>query len=253
MTLDLIIDGCPAWAAADGLGASPATQPASSAAFAKYAAAVASRYFPLGVSIYELWNEPNIAEFWQPAPNPAAYTADLIAAYEAVKTVAPSATVVSGGLAPSATDGTDYSPVDFLKAMYADGAKGNFDTLGDHPYSYPALPNTFESWSGWSQMDQTITSLRSVMVSEGDGKKQIWATEFGAPSAGPDGVGQAGQAEAIVQAITDAKSLSWLGALYIYTWQDPRTDPSNDEDRFGLLEAAGQPKLAYREVSSAIR
>ena len=58
------------------------------------------------------------------------------------------------------------------------------------------------------------------MTSNGDSAKQIWITEEGAPSEGPDGVGQAAEASALTQAIADARSTSWIGALYMYSWQD---------------------------------
>jgi hypothetical protein len=213
---------------------------------------VAARYAPKGVNIFEIWNEPNNAGFWQPAPNPSAYTADLVAAYSAIKAVDPAAFVISGGLAPEATDGTNISPIDFLKAMYADGAKGSFDALGYHAYSYPALPNTYESWSAWSQMAQTSPSIRSVMASNGDSSKSIWITEFGAPTGGPDGVGEVAQAAELTQAIADAKTTSWIGALYVYSWQDEGTGPSNDQDWFGLLTPGGSQKLAYPAAAAGI-
>jgi hypothetical protein len=196
---------------------------------------VAARYKPKGVGIFEIWNEPNNAIFWQPKPNPAAYTADLVAAYAAIKRVDPSAFVISGGLAPEPNDGTNISAIDFLKAMYADGAKGHFDALGFHPYSFPALPDTYEQWSAWSQMAQTDPSIRSVMTSNGDSGKSIWITEFGAPSSGPGGIGQAAQANQLTQAIAFAKKTSWIGALYIYSWQDDGTDP---DQRPGLVRTA---------------
>lgn len=253
MSVDLIIDGCPPWAALAGTTGDPSPQPDSSAQYATWAAEVAARYARKGVRMFEIWNEQNNAIFWQPKPNPAAYTADLVAAYRAIKTVDPSAFVISGGLAPERTNGTNYSAIDFLEAMYADGAKGSFDALGYHPYCYPALPDTYESWSAWSQLDQTSPSIRSVMTSNGDGGKLIWITEFGAPSSGPGGVGTAAEATALTQAIADAKTTAWIGALYVYSWQDEGTDPSNNEDWFGLLRAGGTPKPAYTAVAAAIR
>lgn len=253
MSVDLIIDGCPPWAALAGTSGDAHPQPASTTQYATWAAEVAARYAPQGVGMFEIFNEENSVDFWQPKPNPAAYTADLVAAYAAIKKVDPSAFVISGALAPEVTDGTNISPVNFLQAMYADGAKGSFDALGYHPYCFPALPNTYEGWSGWSQMDQTSPSIRSVMTSNGDGGKSIWITEFGAPTGGPDGVGQAAQATALTQAIAEAKSTSWIGALYIYSWIDNGTDPTNDQDWFGLLTAAGTPKLAYTAVVNAIK
>src|ERR1019366_1579606 len=76
MSVDLIIDGCPPWAALAGTSGDPSPQPASSAQYATWAAEVAARYARKGVKMFEIWNEPNNAIFWQPKPNPAAYTAD---------------------------------------------------------------------------------------------------------------------------------------------------------------------------------
>jgi hypothetical protein len=78
--------------------------------------------------------------------------------------------------------------------MYANGAKGSFDALGYHAYSFRELPDTYGS--GWSQMAQTSPSPRSMMIRNGDGNKPIWVTEFGAPSGGPDGVGETGRPRA---------------------------------------------------------
>jgi hypothetical protein len=254
MSVDLIIDGCPPWAALADTRGDPSPTPASPALYATWAADVAARYAPKGVSTFEIWNEPNNAVFWSPKANPSAYTADLVAAYSAIKAVDRSAFVISGGLAPEPTDGANMSAIDFLKAMYADGAKGSFDALGYHPYSFPALPNTYKSWSAWSQMAQTSPSIRSVMASNGDKGKQIWITEFGAPTGGQGGVGKAGQGTALTQAIADAKATNWIGALYIYDWQDRGTNQGSraSQDWFGLLTAAGSQKPAYGEVTRAI-
>jgi hypothetical protein len=253
LSVDLIIDGCPPWAAVPSARGPSSAQPASPTQYATWAAEVAARYAPEGVDLYEIWNEPNNSAFWHPEPNPAAYTADLVSAYAAIKKVDPSAFIISGGLAPGPSYDSNISPVDFLKAMYANGAKGSFDALGFHPYSYPALPDTYKPWSGWSQMANTKPSLRSVMTSNGDADKQIWITEFGAPSGGPGGVGNAAQATAFRQAIARAEKTTWIGALYIYSWQDLGTDPRNVQDWFGLLTATGSPKPAYNIVAAAAK
>ena len=252
MSVDLIVDGCPPWAAVSDTSGDDSPQPASSAQYARWAAEVAARYAPKGVSTFEIWNEQNSVAFWQPAPNPAAYTADLIAADKAIKKVDPSAFVLSGGLAPETNDGTDINAITFLQRMYAYGARGHFDGVGYHPYSYPALPNTYDSWSGWSQMNQTSPSIRSVMAANGDSGKRIYLTEVGAPSGGPWGVGQTAQAAEFTQAIGAAKATSWIGGIYLYSWQDEGTDTSNNEDWFGLLTAAGVHKPAYMAVKNAI-
>jgi ribosomal protein L24E len=248
MSADLIIDDTPPWArnaSADQTWG----EPASATTYATFAGAVAAHYGPMGVKTYEIWNEENIQQFWYPAPNPTLYTAMLKDAYAAIKAAEPDSLVISGGLAPAADDSAgDIAPIEFLQDMYADGAQGSFDAVGDHAYSFPALPDTFETWSPWSQMDQTSPSLRSVMTANGDAAKQIWITEIGAPTAGPDGVGTTFQAEDVTQAVAGAKATPWIGAVFFYTYEDAATDP----DYYGLLNADGSAKPAWAALAAAL-
>lgn len=252
LSVDLVIDQTPSWAAVSDAQGDAWAQPASASAFAAWAGAVAARYAGSGVvKCFEIWNEPNIETFWQPRPDPAAYTADLRAAYAAIKRADPSVVVISGGLAPALNSGTSYNARTFLEDMYTDGAKGSFDGVGDHPYSYPASPDEFESWSGWSQQSETSPSLRSVMVANGDSAMKIWITEFGAPTSGSNSVGVIGQSDQLVQAISQVKKLDWVGSFYIYTWADLPSLPP-DQNGFGLLTDDGAPKPAYAAVSAAL-
>jgi polysaccharide biosynthesis protein PslG len=250
LSADMIIDGCPPWAAVPGAQGIFA-QPASSTAFATWAGAVAARYGPKGVHYFEIWNEPNILDFWHPKPDPAAYTADLKAAYAAINAVDPSAVVLSGGLAPAENDGINFDPRTFLQDMYADGAKGSFDGLGFHPYSYPDSPDTVASWSGWSMMADTRPSMRSIMAQNGDSRKKIWITEYGAPTSGPNSVGETGQSTDLVEAISQVRKLDWIGSFYIYTWRDISALPA-DQNGFGLLTDANAEKPAYSSVATAL-
>jgi hypothetical protein len=248
MSVDLVIDDTPTWARNAAVAGDDWGEPASASVYGTFAGDVAARYGPMGVSAYEIWNEPNIQLFWYPAPNASLFTAMLKDAYAAIKAVQPGATVISGGLSPAANDGTDIAPITFLQDMYADGAQGSFDALGDHAYSYPTLPDDDETYSGWSQMNQTSPSLRSVMAANGDSAKQIWITEIGAPSAGPNGVGTTAQAEEVTQAVAGAKSSSWIGAMFFYTYKDAASDP----DYFGLLNADGSAKPAWSALATAL-
>lgn len=252
MSVDLIIDGCPKWVAAPNDPGESSPQPTLSTQFARWASEVAARYAQKGIRDFEIWNEPNTSQFCQPKPDAAAYTADLVAAYTAIKKVDPSAFVISGGLAPGPSHGTDISPITFLKEMYADGAEGSFDALGFHPYSFPAAPYTYAPWSGWSQMDQTNPSIRSIMESNGDSDVPVWITEYGAPSSGEYGIGSKAQSIELNQAISYVKRVTWIDAFYIYTWQDTAADPAFASG-FGLLTESGVPKLAYSTVKDLLR
>ncbi|HEX6310978.1 MAG TPA: beta-xylosidase, partial [Acidimicrobiia bacterium] len=142
--LDRVVDGAracglevvglltysPEWARA--AGTSEHAPPLDPDDFGAFVSRAVRRYAPRGVDVWEIWNEPNLDLFWEPAPDPAAYAELLAAAFDAVKAVDRDATVISAGLAPAADepDGSRVSPVTFLEEAYAAGAGGHFDALG---------------------------------------------------------------------------------------------------------------------------
>jgi hypothetical protein len=234
----------PRWAAPSG-ATSDKFPPRDAADYARFAAAAVRRYAPIGVHTWEIWNEPNISEFWKPAPRLDQYATMLEQSYAAIKAVDPTATVLTGGTASKSTTSDGISPVDFLRGLYADGAGRSFDAVAAHPYSFPALPSEYEPSSAWSQLDRTVPSLRSVMVDHGDGSKQIWATEEGAPTS-DTGVTDAQQAATITQAYTIFRSEPWAGPLFVYTYRD-----SGDDDLFGLLRDDGSRKPSWGAFRAA--
>jgi hypothetical protein len=233
----------PSWARPSGATDKYGPAPDHYAAFAQQTAAHLSK---MGVHAYEVWNEPNIG-FWAPSPDPAAYTEVLKAAYSAIKAGDPHSTVLTGGTAPASTKNGNYSPIDFLKKIYAYGGGDSFDAVGHHPYCWPAYPGDAESWSAWHQMYGTTTSLRSVMIANGDAGKKIWGTEFGAPTNGPPGdrVTEQEQAQMITKAYSLWKTYDWAGPLFTYQGRDIGTDTSDRLNFFGLLRHDFSKKPAY--------
>lgn len=231
------------------------------------------KYLPIGI---ELWNEPNLNVFWgSKRPDPAKYTSMLIAGYNAAKAADSSLTVVSAGLSPAGgyndidcngtTDSgiSDYAmnPVNFLKSMYANGAAKRFDALGWHPYNYwggatGAQMVGYHQCSAWSQMAETPVSARSLMASNGDSAKTIWATELGAPTCTSGSytcVSEAEQGNLATQTMKLWKGYSWHG---LYFWYDLRDDNGGDsttdiEEHFGAVRANGTLKPSYTALKSA--
>ena len=251
----------PSWARKSGCNGTINCAPQSNAQFAAFAGIAAKRYAPLGVHYWEIWNEPNLGDFWLPSNSAALYVDLLKQTSVAIKAQDSSAFIITGGLGPAATDGYNVSPRDFLIQMYANGAKGYFDAVGDHPYSFPVSPtSTNEDWNAWAQMSVTTVSIRSIMVANGDSAKQIWMTEFGAPTGGPGAIADIGnlnlsqspnhvtealQAAIMTDAANSAKQFSWAGPLIWYSYIDQSTDPSSNEHFFGILHSDGSKKPTY--------
>ena len=208
------------------------TPPADPAKFAVFAAATATHYAGK-INAWEIWNEPNLTQFW-PNPDPVAYTKLLKAVYPAIKAVNPNALVVTGGLGPAPGTGIDGS-IAFVSAMYAAGAAGYFDVLALHPYFWPALPTT-----------AALVAAHNLMVANGDGNKQIWLTEVGAPTGTASrAVTEKKQAQTIAVLLKFARANSYIGAIYPYSMFDTGTNLAEPEDNFGLLHRDFTPKLAW--------
>jgi hypothetical protein len=211
----------PAWAAASSSCRQPDCAP-DPAAFARFAAIAAARYAKRGVDAYEVWSEENSTAQWLPKPNPAAYTALLRDGYPAIKQADPRATVLTGGTSPAPTDGTNYSPQDFLSALYRAGAGPYFDAVGAHPYCWPAYAGQAYEWSSWYRMYGLKHSMRAIMVAHGDARKRIWGTEFGAATYGPKGsyVSPRVQAKMITVAYRLWGTYRWAGPLFLFEARD---------------------------------
>lgn len=259
-----ILTYTPAWARMDTCAWTSKCPPKDPRAFAVFVRDAIERYAPRGVVAWEVWNEPNISLFWASGADPERYAALLREAYTAVHDVSPDAVVVSGGLAPASTGDGNMAPRDFLEQLYTYGARTSFDAVGFHPYSYPLSPTHHKRSNAWSQMAETAWSIRSIMHDHGDGAKQVWLTEYGAPTGGsgavaasdgyafwdvPDHVTETYQAELMREAITVHATYPWAGPLFWYSYRDLGTTQEDKEHFFGLLRYDGTPKPAYEELA----
>ncbi|MHB1412368.1 MAG: GH39 family glycosyl hydrolase [Thermoleophilia bacterium] len=242
----------PEWARQPACKTNFVCAPADNAAFANFAQKVVRRYTPMGVNTWEVWNEPNNNSFWLPQPDAAAYVELLKATYTAIKQVDPNATVLSGGLSPAENISGHIAPRDFLTAMYQDGARNYFDALSYHPFSYPILPDDVTAWSSWSQMSDLDPSIRSIMVANGDGNKQVWATEYGTPSGGASDLNETLQALSFRQALEQMGNKPWLGAMFFHTYRDSPGDPNQATNDFGIIRTDGSRKPAYGELQNML-
>lgn len=261
----VIVDYTPAWARLKQCNSSDKCQPANPDQYAAFTAAASKRYAPLGVHNWEIWNEPNNPNFWQPASSPSQYVQLLKKAYLAIRGQDSTALIITGGLSPQSTAGSAYSPIDFLKGLYAQDGKNYFDGVGDHPYTFPLSPSS-NAHQAWDQMANQKNGLRQIMVSNGDTSKKIWITEFGAPTGGPGTVatiqnlnlsqhpfvvGEPLQARILSDATQFYQGYDWVGPFFVYSYQDTGTDQSTNENFFGLIRSDGTQKPAYTVFKAA--
>jgi hypothetical protein len=259
LDLLIVLSGAPTWAGGTGPGGTrPPDDPAD---LARFGTALVHRYGPGGtlwrrhpeapahpIRTWQVWNEPNLPQYWNGHPDAAAYVRMLRTVGGALHRGDPGATVVSAGL-PNSRLGVPFEQ--YVRAMYRAGAKGTFDVFALHAYAA----------SGTAVAD-AVSGTRDLLDQLGDGDRPVWVTETGWADAGPSSpftVGAAGQARSVADAFGDLArrrtALDLRGIVY-YAWRDVPAPPGQ-QDFFGLhtglLTLAGRRKPAYDAFVSAAR
>ena len=91
--------------------------------------------------------------------------------------------------------------------------------------------------------DTSIPALPYFRKANGDGKKKIWATEWGAPTgASAQSVTEAEQAQLVTAALTRLKAWRWAGPSFFYSFRDKGTNPV-DRERPGTPSAGRQRRV----------
>ncbi len=150
------------------VGWAPVFDDAARQAWLRFVEAIAD-HFRGRVRHWELWNEPNIAQFWKPAkPSPADYVALVKLTAPAIRKAIPDAVLVGGAYAGI--------PMAYIKGCLEAGLADHVDKLSYHPYR-PVPEAGYEG---------EIAALRKLL----DGHKKglaLWQGENGCPSKGGKG------------------------------------------------------------------
>lgn len=181
--IDLLpfVFGAPTWAAASSspcgrCGSSllvSARRPREPALFAEFVASLVARYGPRGslwkankhvpvrpVKAWQVWNEPDLASYWQSDDWASQYGELLRLTFNAIRVVDPAATVVLAGL-------TNYSPAALGELFYQGKILGYFNTAAMNLFTVQVA-------------DQHIllAKFRNALIEGGAPTIPIWVTEW---------------------------------------------------------------------------
>jgi len=249
--IDVDVWGTPAWA--NGGSSNVATPPVDDAEYAGFVNYLANAFHGR-VTAWEIWNEEDNRGWW--IGTPAQYVALLKAAYPAIKSADPSATVIVGGL--TGNDGA------YLGQLYAAGAEGSFDAVGVHTDTACniASPYDFEFNPGTHTINQYFflgfVSIHAAMVAAGDAAKPIYMTELGWSStdaecevghwAGQKAAGVTLQQQAIyLEQAYHCLAQPRYSSVKVAMWFELFDEGSSSDplDNFGLLGQNYAPKPAF--------
>jgi hypothetical protein len=234
----------------------PISPPSSPALYARFLGALVQRYGPRGsfwsanrgvrrvpIRSWQVWNEPDLPNFWVDRPWVPDYVKLLRAAHDAVKAADPTAKVVLAGT-------PDYS-WEYLAGIYRiHGARSLFDVVAVHPYT--KVPGHV---IGFLQL------VRNVMNANGDARKPMIATEVSFPSSKGRTVTYGFETDEHGQAVNTARTIRLLAAhrstlrlagFYYYTWIGLDTPEAGTFSYSGLLHFAGG-KVVAKPVFATFR
>jgi len=188
---------------------------------------------------WQVWNEPNLPNYWWNKPNAGEYAQLTRSTAPALKAGDPSAVVVAAGL-PWSSIGGSVKPPEFIEKMYA--ARATADIVAIHPYG--------------KNPDSVMSGVRQARSAVNRSKpRPIWLTEFGWASAGPSStfrVSEATQArylrETYRKLLAERKPLGVMGAIW-FNLVDQRP-PAKDAWYYhtGLFKLNGRQKTSWKAM-----
>jgi hypothetical protein len=231
--------GAPSWDGGPptGLGLS---RPLDNRPYGWYLTTLIGRYGPRGsfwaqhpeiprrpIRRWEVWNEPNLVQFWPGRPWPSTYVALLRVAHGAIKKADPGAKVVLAAL-------PNYSWRLLLTIDRVPGARRLFDVVDVHAYTKQP-----------SGVIQILGFVRTSMKLARDSNKQLIAGEVGWQSTGNETsrrydfqttqAGQARNVRALLPMLAANRRSLGLVGFYWYTWMGDEFQGANPFNFSGLV------------------
>jgi hypothetical protein len=247
----------PGWA--NGGSGSPFTPPTKTSDYAAYLKALVARYGPAGslwlehpeapkrpVRAWEIWNEPNLKEYFTQQPFAKPYAALLRAAYPAVKGADPGATVLMASMA-------NYSWRDLATLLDVTGPKLKFDVAGAHPFS--GRP---------SNAVKIVRLNRQALDRRGYKKVPLWLTELTWSSAKgkktpltqnweTTEAGQASRLRDVFKLLLAQRRSLRLERVFWYTWATVDNGSKNSFDYSGLNQFRPDGTFRAKPALAAFR
>lgn len=203
--------------------------PEGRAAFAAFAAAAAKHFGGQGV-IWEIWNEPNLQQFWRPQPAADDYASLVLETVPAIRKADPKATV----LAPASSG----FPWEFLETIFKRGVLGQIDAVSVHPYRQEP-PET--AGKDYARLRELIAKYapagKPIPIVSGEWGYSLH--HYG---------GRPISAEMQAQYLVRQWLFNMLEGVPIsiwYDWHDDGPDPNETEHNFGTVTYDYKPKQSY--------
>jgi hypothetical protein len=229
---------------------------------ARWAMALVDRYGPNGslwqanpgvkprpIRAWQIWNEPNLAQYWQPRPKARQYLSMLKTVGAAIKSRDPKAEIVTAGL-PDSRLGSAIRLAPYLKDLYKGGGTSAFDTVAIN--SYAVSPK---------YLVKLMNTTRKNLNRFGGRSDKLWITEVGWCDTGVKSRFCVGKRQS--KYTTDALKMikkkrgAWkLRGFVWFAWRDGKPYVRGQDfwgNHAGLLTVKGKKKPAFKAFSRSVK
>lgn len=204
----------------------------------------------------ELFPGANTRSGWGATPSPTAYAGLFMQVQSQLAKAGSTVLLIAGGLRPLAggTTGKDWSDLDFLRGLYAAGARDWMDVLSIQFAQLTGSP--LQTPSGSATTLRHYEEIRQVMLDFDHSTGLLWVTRMNAPdgtisSEDRECTDLQSQIEWLQQALIQARSQLYMGVVFAYSLNPPE---SNDtvHGRDALVLEAGSLHPFYSVFKAII-
>ena len=200
------------------------------AAFSKFAAAAAKRFADKGI-LWEIWNEPNLDQFWKPKANAEDYNALALAVCKAMREADPGCKIVA-----PATSGI---PFDFLEKFFQTGVLKWLDGVTVHPYRGKEPETATPEYAKLRELIDKYAPRDKKGLPILSGEWGYSLLHFRRDANPAEKQAQYLARQFLVNLMNDVRLSIW------YDWHDDGPDPNEYEHNFGTVTHTYEPKPAY--------
>lgn len=258
-----MVDGAPDWAAAGRRPSRPDVirPPRDPQTLGSFLSRLVDRYGSRGafwathpdiprlpVTAWQVWNEPNLPQYWDGHPDAAAYARLLRVVGRAIHRADAHARVVSAGI-PNSRLGVPFAA--WVRRFLRAGGRGTFDVFGLHGYGSSA-----------ASVVAAAERARALLRANGAGHAPISMTEFGWADRGPPSpftttsTDQAADIGAAIRLLAARRRALGIADVFYFQLSDAARVgyPGLDWGAYtGLLTNDGRPKPAWGAFRAAVR
>lgn len=209
--------------------------------FAGFASAAAKELKGKGV-IWEIWNEPDLDEYWKPYSNPQDYALLVEETAQAIREADPDAVIIGPSVSTLSTVYRDNWR--FLNTIGESGTLSKFDAVDVHLYN---------GGNPESQIENLRKLRRLIDFYSPDKKIPIVSTEWGY-SIGGKYYGHWSTPEEQPKYLVRSflvKNSHEINLSLWYDWKNDDWDPNGEaEHHFGVITSSGETKPAYEALKT---